>query len=308
MLEQTVRILNFDDSLIKQKGILERYQAEIIDLSSIGPLVRLWMSLKARDQIKERLLGLSRNRITFLGSGDFHHISSVLIDQFPEDICLIIFDFHPDWDTLPPRLGCGSWVTEALRRKNIVKCISLGASSGDLSAWNIQSGNLKALEGDRLEIYPYLHTPTKVFFKEIPHNVSLKTEEGFLFQRIYWQQLKDYNLQDFFPGLIGRLPIKKVYLSIDKDCLKSEFALTNWEEGLFSLEELLFMLKLIKDNVEILGVDIVGDYSPISLRSKFKALISRLDHPKQVAAEKFPEEQILQVNTETNLRILEAIL
>jgi len=308
MLNKSIRILNFDDSLIRQKRIFLQYPAQIIDLEKVGLKVRLWMNRALQAKVSERLHEAEKNSVTFLGSGDYHHISSLLLRQFSEPFCLIIFDHHPDWDTFPPRYGCGSWVTEALRNKHIEKCLLIGVSSSDISAWSIQSANLSALKRNRLEIYPYIHGPTRIFLEEVPENESIKSRGSFISKKIHWTELKDKNLPDFFSSLISRLPNKKVYISLDKDCLKKEYSLTNWEEGNFSLEQLLSMLKIIRANCDIMGMDICGDYSRPSFKNKFKAVISRLDHPKDVPANKLPEATVTSLNEETNLKILEALL
>lgn len=260
LFSRPIRILNFDNSLIRQTQLLERFSPNIIDLTKIGPASRLWADLKSTTEIKKFLNPQERNTITFLGSGDFHHISSLLIEQFSEPLSVIVFDFHPDWDILPPRLGCGSWVSNILRRKNIEKVILLGVSSDDISNIWVQTGNLNSLKNNRVEIYPYVHRPTFTLLKKVPDNLSLRIERGILYNRIYWQELKNNNLADFFGGVIARLKSKKIYLSIDKDCLKANYSLTNWEEGLFSLEELSIFLGMIKNNLDIAGVDILGDY------------------------------------------------
>ena len=90
--------------------------------------------------------------------------------------------------------------------------------------------------------------------------------------------------------------------------MKSEASLTNWEEGKLSLDELLAMLKVIKDNCEVIGMDICGDYSKINFPNKFKDLISRFDHPRHVAAEKIPESNVTSINETTNLKILEMLI
>jgi len=308
MLNKTIRILNFDDSILKQQKLISRYDNEIIDLKELGPLVRLWMNKKARKEIEERIRGSSRNSVTFLGSGDFHHISSILVNRFREPLSVIIFDFHPDWDTLPPHLGCGSWVNQVLKNKNIEKCILIGVSSDDISSWWVESGNLGFLKSDRVEIYPYVHKPSKVFFKSIPPNSSFEFRKHLLFNEIYWSELKNKNLKDFFLSLLKRIPTKEVYISIDKDCLKKDSALTNWEEGYLSLGELLLMLKLIKENLDIVALDITGDYSKICINSRFKRIFSYLDHPRELTADKFPQSLVSAINEETNLKILQLLV
>ena len=104
--------------------------------------------------------------------------------------------------------------------------------------------------------------------------------KAYFVNKIYWNELKGKDLINLFLSVLKRLPTPRVYLSIDKDCLRNQYALTNWEEGMLSLEELLWMLKLIMDHVDIIGMDIVGDYSEVSVHGKLKKFISYLDHPE----------------------------
>lgn len=257
--------------------------------------------------ISERLINTPANCATFLGSGDFHHVSHILINQIERPFSVIIFDHHPDWDSLPPRLGCGSWVNQILKNKNLQKCILMGVSSSDISTWSIQAGNLGSLEMDRVEIYPYSHRTSLVFCKKIPRNISLASQGGVLYNKIRWNELKDKNLTEFFSSLLKRMPTKEVYVSIDKDCLRNDYALTNWEEGFLSLDELLLMLGLIRENLDIIGADIVGDYSQITVDGWLKSFLSRLDHPKHIEAEKYPQTLVTSRNESTNFKILEIL-
>ena len=308
MLSPGVRILNFDNSLIGQSGLFERFHPKVSDLLDIGPSARLWLNKKTEKQIKKVVSSVDRHAITFLGSGDFHHISSLLIEQFEEPISVIVFDNHPDWDIMPPRTGCGSWVSRILDKPNIKKVILLGISSEDISTFNIQTGNLSSLNNGRLEIYPYLHEPTTVFFRNVPENNSIDISRKFLSSRISWKELGKNRSDEFIAGLISGLETKRVYISIDKDCLNPEFSLTNWEQGHLKLDELLKILKYIKDNTDIVGMDILGDYSQINIKGRIKSIFSRLDHPKGFAASGKPGSFINSVNDATNIKILELFL
>jgi len=308
MLSQSIRILDFDASVNKQKNLLRKYPHQIVNLQDLAPSARLWMNGRVKNAVVRRLRATSARGVTFIGSGDFHHITPLLLDELQEPVTLIVFDLHPDWDILPPRFGCGSWVSEALRKKNIVQCLLFGVASEDITFPWIQSANLNALSNDRLRIYPYCHSPSLVFLRKIPQNSSLRVEKSFLRSRIYWDELKGKNLTDFFLKAIGRLAVKKAYVSIDKDCLKNEYALTNWEEGKLTLDELILMLKIIKENLDIAGLDITGDHSKISVSGSLKGFLSRLDHPQETGADKFSAEEITGINESTNLKILEALI
>ncbi|MFH1305102.1 MAG: hypothetical protein ABIH74_01710 [Candidatus Omnitrophota bacterium] len=308
MLDGSIRVLDFDDSIVRQKRLLSGYKTDIIDLKDVGPKARFWMKRKDRDEIERRISSSSKRSVTFLGSGDFHHVSSILINSLGEEIAVIAFDLHPDWNTLPPHLGCGSWVTETLRNGHVRKHVMLGPSFDAGTFFSLQTGNLKALRENRVEIYPYSARPSTVFFKRVPPSVSINSKRNPLFTRIYWKGLEAADLASFFLDVIKRLPTKRVYITIDKDCLKKQHALTNWREGKFSMEELLLMLRLIRENLDVAGVDITGDYSKIHVNGINKKAVSFLNHPKFFSARGLPESYVTAVNEQTNLKIMQVLV
>jgi len=307
MLNKSIRVLNFDDSLTKQTNLLSTYSSEIINLKDMGPAARFWLNSKDRKRVEERLAGSSKSSVTFLGSGDFHHISSILISAFKGPISVIAFDLHPDWTVVGPRLSCGAWVSETLKNKNILKCILAGSSIDDLSGISIEAGDLGSLKDDRVEVYPYQGRSSRVFLRNVPENISIGAKRGICVTRISWNELNNKNLTEFFSHIINRLPSREVYVSIDKDCLKKEYALTNWQEGRMELGDLLLLLKMLKERCDIAGLDITGDHSEISMKGVFKNIISRFDHPKGYSAKGVDGSFITAVNEKTNLKILETL-
>ncbi len=304
----SVRVLNFDDSVVRQNKLIERFKPSITDLTDIAGRCRLYSSEKTAREVSARIDRSPKDSITFLGSGDFHHITSLILDNFNEDISVISFDDHPDWDILPPEICCGSWVTRVLNRKNIKKVILVGPSSGDISPTLFRMGNYDSLKDDRLEIYPYQHKPTKVFFKKIPENISIDVKRGFFYDEIHWQELKTKNIAEFFLHILHRLPTKKVYVTIDKDCLKAPYSLTNWAAGHLDLEELLLMLKFIKENTEIVGLDITGDHSPVKTEGFIRTVITAINHPRDMSAKGKTRSLIDSVNEAANISILERLI
>lgn len=194
MLNNSINILNFDGSIIKQKKLLSLYKNKTFDLSDIAPIARNWLNSNTRSVIQSRLKNLSKDSVTFLGSGDFHHVSEILISRFEEPLSIISFDYHPDWTILP------------------------GVSSSDISSFIIRTGDLDSFKSNRLEIYPYTHGPSRAFLKKVPVNVLVRTRKGKLFDRVSWNELKGKDLRSFFYELLKRIPVKKVYVSVDKDC------------------------------------------------------------------------------------------
>ena len=307
MLNKKIRILNFDGSVAGQKGLLARYDTEVIDLTDLGPSGRFWANANVRNKIARRIPEQNAGHVTFLGSGDFHHMTEILLSRYDEPVTVIDFDLHQDWDSTSSLLHCGSWVARALNRKNILKCVILGASSKDMNFFSLQAGCLEYLKNDRIELYPYSSKPGSIFFRKVPPNISFETKRYPFFTRIDWNELKEKNIEEFFMHIIKRLPIKKVYITVDKDCMNSEAALTNWDQGEMPLNHLLAILKIIKDNCDIVGMDITGDYSPVKTESAFKSAMLRLNHPKKTEALKFAASDITALNERTNLKILELI-
>ena len=56
-----------------------------------------------------------------------------------------------------------------------------------------------------------------------------------------------------------------VYISVDKDVLNKESALTNWDQGSLSLNELEELLTFILRKQDVIGIDICGeDVTPLN--------------------------------------------
>jgi len=307
MLSRTTRILNFDHSLTSQNQLRVKFNPQIVDLINFSSSARHWLSSGTARQISNILKPQDKHAVTLIGSGDYHHISSLLIRQFQQPLSLIVFDFHPDWDIMPPSLGCGSWVNDILKDNNIKKVILIGVSSEDISTFRIQAANLGALKNNRLEIYPWQHRPARVIFRKVPDNLSLKVTKGLFSSRIDWHELAQENLSALFADILQRISTREVYVSIDKDCLRIEDSLTNWEEGCLRLEQLLLILKLIKDRFDITGLDITGDYSEPRVKNIFKKIALSLDHPKDYSAYGKAQSLIDATNEKTNIRILELL-
>ena len=307
----SIRILDFDGSVLAQNNLLRKYttlpySAEIIDLKDIAPSCRYLTTKRNLERIKERLKHSLHSAITLYGSGDFHHISSVLVSGFKAPTGVIVFDFHPDWDGISPGISCGSWVTQISREKNIQKILLLGPSSKDLSGFGLATAYLKSLKGGKLEIFPYDKKPSRAYFRYLKSNTCLKTKRDIFGSTIYWPNLKEKDA-DFIRELIKRMPMDDVYISIDKDCLSRAWALTNWEEGQMPIGWMTSALSVIKEEKNVVGMDITGEYSPIVIKNPFKRFISSIDHSEQTA-EGVELSKITSVNEAANLKILDLFL
>lgn len=307
----SIRILDFDGSILAQTNLLNKYtkppySAQIIDLKDISSSCRYLATKKTFTKIRERLENSSHNAITLYGSGDFHHISSVLLSFFNKPLGVIVFDHHPDWDGLSPCVSCGSWIVEVSKMENVEKIILLGPSSDDLSTRGLVTAYLKSVKNGKLEIFPYERDPSQTYFRYFKNTNCFTVKRGIFGSTLCWASLKEKSV-NFIKELLKNMPVDNVYVSIDKDCLSSAYALTNWEQGSVSIDWLSSALSIIKEEKKIVGMDITGEYSPIVIKNPIKRFLSSLDHPKQTAEEVNPSE-IVSVNETTNLKILQLLL
>jgi hypothetical protein len=92
-----------------------------------------------------------------------------------------------------------------------------------------------------------------------------------------------------------------VYISIDKDVLSTDYALTDWDQGKLSLAELAAVVQKIAASCNLVGADICGEMAPKPLKGPLKQIDSmRLWQPQQ-----HEWSTANTVNQETNMRLLD---
>lgn len=66
-------------------------------------------------------------------------------------------------------------------------------------------------------------------------------------------------------GIGEEIPVEQLpndlplYISIDKDALSTDYAITDWDQGDMTLSQLLEMLSVLFEKHQVIGVDICGD-------------------------------------------------
>ena len=196
---------------------------------------------------------------TLTGSGDFHHLSAVWIRQFLEPFLLIAFDNHPDWVTSGPKWSCGAWVNRVLEHEQVRGISIWGCGSTDCEGRQIQRGR-RALESGKLAVHPWRKPG-----REYSHWLLPTTHET-------WRgELADWAM---------RHSGEKIYISIDLDCLRAKEAVTNWDAGQFSVDDLAWALGQLRGKMDVIGGDVCGGWSTPSFAGWFQRFASWWDHPK----------------------------
>jgi arginase family enzyme len=195
------------------------------------------------------------------GSGDFHHLSALWIRRLAQPVVVVSFDNHPDWDIRPPKWACGGWVNRALELPNVQRVSVWGC--GNFECWwpGQMFGNRHAEREGKLEVHPWAD--------ERP--ARDRQRRGAILRE---------NWRERFAKFTEDLRGANVYVTIDLDCLRVEEAVTNWENGRFTIADLSWALGKLRESSRIVGGDICGAYSPPHYARFKQRLAAGFDHPK----------------------------
>ena len=294
-----LRLVDLDRSLTEQPVLQQAVRAgtaQLIDLSDRGDGMRLWASRGQMRHFAGRLAAAGTPpgtgpTVTFLGSGDYHHLSAALITEAEGPLTVLHFDNHPDWVRFPPAYHCGSWINRILDLQQVERVVTIGPCGSDLTRPQLKGGNLGALASGKLEIFPWRHAPSRVWGR-IGSGAGHRQDDGHL----VWRNVGGPAWTGFIDDLLARLPTTAVWITIDKDVLAPADATTNWDQGEMPLAALLQALQRIGGARQVVGVDVCGDYAPPRFRNPLKRVAARFDHP--ATAE--PGDLDLERNARTN--------
>jgi hypothetical protein len=290
--------LHLDGSLDAQSTLLAQGRFRRLLAHDLGPALRLWSRPPALAALAERLgrlISTETPDLVFAGSGDFHHVTPMLIERAIGSracgpVTVIHFDNHPDWVRFANGLHCGSWVGRAARLPEVARLITVGVCSDDLDRPRAKGADLDLIGEGRVEIYPY-RTPRGAAVLDIQDRA--------------FPAIETLGEAAFVELLVSRIETEDVYVTIDKDVLRSQDALTNWDQGRISLSYLETLIHAVCDGRRLIGADVVGDWSrPVYGPEAWSGLLKRgealLDQPRR----RPPFDLIRLINETTNLRLL----
>jgi len=208
-----VTFLNIDGTYVSQQRLL-RVPHEWIDLADIKH-TNLYCEEHSLQEIERRIQYRNCTGLTFIGSGNYHYVSYLLMKQMNEPFTLVLFDNHTDIGARgETMISCGSWVSYALNIPFLEKVIIVGP---------LQRSHPHLAEN--ITIFPTLHSPKL---------------------------------------LLSHITTERVYISIDKDVLCRNDAVTNWEQGTMTLSFLLRCLQQLLVYKHVVGMDVCGEYPQAS--------------------------------------------
>jgi len=278
-------ILDFDHAVKPLPG------TEALALGDWQEAIRFGCRKKTLHELDRELTPAleSRPPLVFLGSGDYHHVSYLLIERLRAlgtRIQVVVFDNHPDNMRYPFGIHCGSWVWHVSRLPFVARVHVAGITSTDVEAGHLWENHLAPLYSGKV-IYWCV-------------NRNLRT----------MQRLGIHRSRSFpsLPVLLDELAValadepEPVYLSIDKDVLAPDVVQTNWDQGVMRQEELTAAIRRLQGR--IVASDVTGEVSSFRYRSRFKRLLSGLDRQPEIPQHTLDEWQTRHQEVNRQLLLL----
>ena len=170
----------------------------------------------------------------YIDNGNYHYVSSIYLSRVKEPFSLIVLDHHPDMQRpMFDILSCGGWIVDVLGNNEFVRDVHIIGADKKLID--------ELPDADK----------AKVRFYDI-EDVFGKEPDG---------SLKVSLPDSSFP----------IYLSIDKDVIKKDELVTNWDQGEAEAMQVLELVRTLKarsagtgsclneGSLRLLGVDICGE-------------------------------------------------
>lgn len=295
---------DLDGSLPGQTAVARRLaagRARLVPLRDRAADLRLWTT-EAGFRRFAALWRAARPRdgtpVVLYGSGDFHHLANAFIAEAAGPLTVLHFDNHPDWSWCVPRRHCGAWVRAALELPQVRRVVTVGPCSGDLDHPDTSALTVASLIDGGVVMLPWRRPATAVSRRFVSaRRASFRAGAG----RLRWLEAAARDWNAVVDDIVEALATERVWISIDKDVLGPEDAVTNWDQGGLPLGHLLAALRRVAAARRVVGVDICGEYAPPRHDNPLKAIEARLDQPARPAAAD------LAVNDRTNEALLAAL-
>jgi hypothetical protein len=294
-----VRILDLDGAVSCQERLSRRVTYSV-PLTEWGPHLRLgcgWRDFVRFEAELSDLLGGRRDRqlaVTFIGSGDFHHVSLALLARQPRICNLLVLDNHPDWMRGVPFVHCGTWLYHAAQLPQVHTIFHLGGEV-DFDNYYRWLAPWQLLRSGKIRVLPAVRSFRGKAWRQIPHSPVRSVADNPA------RQGTIEKLLDPWRDELAQLPL---YISFDRDVLSSEQSVVNWDSGHLVFSEVLALIKAFRAaSAGLAGLDVVGDWSPVRVVGMFRRVLHWTEHPRLSV----DPERARMINEDVNLTLLDSL-
>ncbi|MDB5295716.1 MAG: hypothetical protein JWO31_1699, partial [Phycisphaerales bacterium] len=248
---------------------------DLTDARAWGPRLRCFApAAEAEAFYREVAVGLPP--FVLSGSGDFHHLTALLLrnlgrpgrggdgDGGPaiaRPVAVVSFDNHPDWDVRPPRWACGGWVNRALELSHVRSVAVWGCGNFELRRPHTLFANRRASRDGRLAVYAWAERQPPAV-------------------RRRFDCMSGDDWRGRFDRFAASLDGGDVYVTVDLDALSAAEAVTNWEPGLFAAADVAWAVgRLRAAGCRVVGGDVCGAWSPPAYARRRQRFAAEWDRP-----------------------------
>ena len=270
-----VRILDLDGSVAQQPRLAARAN-ELIAANTWGPMLRMacgWGAFGRFEVDLARQLNSTRDAspaLSFLGSGDFHHLSLAMVRRVRQRCNLLVIDNHPDWMRGVPFLHCGTWVYHAAQLPCVDRVFHVGGEV-DFDNFYRFAAPWKMLRSGKIVALPAIRRMTGRQWAATPHEALRTSPEVAVGRERIETLLEPYRAD---------LAKRPLYMSLDRDVLTAEHAAINWDSGRLTPPEVFDLLGAFRSaSPSLAGMDVVGDWSPVRVWGLGRWLLHMTEHP-----------------------------
>ncbi len=295
-----IRVIDLDGGVAGRQEFLDGHAAQVVSMQDWGPSIRLCCSFSAFRRFEracaERCAPETRApAISFCGSGDFHHVTLALLRRLRVPFNLLIVDKHPDWSRGAPVVHCGTWLAHALRLPSLRRVFHLGADL-DLDNWLYWCAPRRPLREGKIRVAPAVRRLTRGAWRSVDCE-PLRPEPD--------RPMSTERLESLCGGFKDDLARVPLYISIDKDVMRPSDAPVNWDSGRLELAEVQRILTSLIGAAggRMLGIDVVGDWSPPRTRGMLRSLLNVTERAKL----RVDPEHAASVNSRTNRALIETV-
>lgn len=183
-----------------------------------------YCSADAAKAIKEQIKPYGPHGIHFLDSGNYHYVTKFWTDMIDVPFSLVLIDHHTDM--------------QDSRIDGMLSC-------GDWVKTVIEQN--KFLK--------------HVFVLGVPKESAMKVDKDLL-PKVTFVTERDFH--DFLRGVKEPADGETIYISIDKDVLSPQDAVTNWDQGDMREADLRQFLFHQIERENVIGVDVCGEFQVVS--------------------------------------------
>jgi hypothetical protein len=319
-----VIILDIDNSVARQTGLIQRYGATVVPLEHMRSTLRWECTDAEMDQCTSALsdaIKTDKIKAVFYGSGDYHNVAhapiSIAMRHSHAPVSIVHFDNHTDWWKYKPGYHyLGNWVVRALDFPNIQKVYQFGVD-GDLAIDGVltwPSGEVHRMDlllDGTIEMYPRDRSESllKGVYEGDIVSGTIIAGPGADETRIRWKNFNNWaGLKPRIEDILNRMPTDDVYISIDKDALAGDqnFSAYGHFEGNMLLNEITHSIEMIAAEKNLIGIDICGDGSPPGEHTDPKKM-QRGQGGMGVNPADYGSLELVRLSEHANLEILAAI-